>query len=223
MLFTRSLFRKLAVPLLCACAILILSSCKDNDDYLDVALDDELLLLLEDASNGEGVSFFTLPDETDLASIPQDPMNPLTPAKVALGRLLVHETATGGDPKVAATKNTYACASCHPVAAGFYSGLLQGIGEGGSGFGAAGEGRVIMPDNIVPRDSLDVLPIKVPTILNAAYQEVMLWNGALGGAGINEPYVAQNATDFPDNLLGFEGLEIQGMAGQDAHRLKIDE
>lgn len=220
-----SFFRCLARLSLLCCVVLPYVSCKDSDDYIDIALDDELLLLLENSSNGEGVSFFTLPDETDLASIPQDPLNPLTPSKVALGQLLVHETATGGDPKAegGGTIYMYACASCHPVASGFYAGILQGIGEGGSGFGVAGEGRVIMPENIIPRDSLDVLPIKVPTIINSAYQEVMLWNGALGGTGINEPYVAQNAADFPDNLLGLQGLEVQGMAGQTAHRLLIND
>lgn len=186
-------------------------------------LDEELLTAVEVASDGMGTTFFILPSETDLASIPQDPMNPLTAEKVALGQLLVHETATGGAPKTESTKFTYACATCHPVASGFYAGARQGISEGGIGFGLAGEGRRIDPD--VPLDSVDILPIKVPTLINVAYQEVMLWNGALGGTGINTPYVntGTNATDLPDNLLGFEGLEVQGMAGQDVHRLKIDQ
>ncbi|WP_411031960.1 cytochrome-c peroxidase [Spongiimicrobium sp. 3-5] len=187
------------------------------------SLDQELLTAINIASDGAGVSFFVLPAETDLASIPQDPKNPLTAEKVALGKLLVHETATGGAPKTVSTKFTYACATCHPVASGFYAGARQGISEGGIGFGFAGEGRRVDPS--VPLDSVDILPIKVPSLLNVAYQEVMLWNGALGGTGINTPYIntGTNATDLPDNLLGFEGLEVQGMAGQDVHRLKIDE
>ncbi|MEK6155601.1 cytochrome c peroxidase [Flavobacteriaceae bacterium 3-367] len=212
-----------------------LYSCGPDEEFVDVDanpdevvtdptdLDEELLTALDVASDGLGTSFFILPSETDLASIPQDPMNPLTAEKVALGKLLVHETATGGAPKTASTKFTYACATCHPVASGFYAGARQGISEGGIGFGLAGEGRSVDPN--VPLDSVDILPIKVPTLINVAYQEVMLWNGALGGTGINEPFinVGTNATDLPDNLLGFEGLEVQGMAGQDVHRLKIDQ
>lgn len=203
----------------------LFTSCKSDDEYVAVVsqLDGELLSLLTTVSNGEGTSFFTLPSETDYAKIPQDPLNPITAEKVALGKLLVHETATGGNPKMEINKYMYACASCHPVAGGFYSKIRQGISEGGVGFGANGEGRVIMPGNTMPRDSVDALPIKVPTLLNVAYQEVALWNGALGGAGINTPFVAQNAGDIPENLLGYQGLEVQGMAGQKAHRLKIDE
>jgi cytochrome c peroxidase len=209
---------------LCAVFMVAISSCSD-DNYVPVPneTDNELLELLNLASNGEGTSFFTLPSETDYAAIPQDPLNPITAEKVALGKLLVHETATGGDPKMEVNRYTYACASCHPVASGFFSGLRQGIGEGGMGFGLKGEGRVVMPSAIMPLDSVDALPIKPPSIVNVAYQEVALWNGALGGTGINLPYVAQNADELPDNLLGYEGLEVQGMTGQLAHRLKIDE
>ncbi len=207
-------------------SFILLCSCNKDDSYtpIDIStLDKQLLEEVFTVSDGKGNDFFILPSENDLSSIPQDPLNPLTPEKVALGKLLVHETATGGVPKMDGSKFTYACASCHPVASGFYSGTLQGIGEGGIGFGVAGEGRVINPE--MPSDSVDILSIKVPSLLNVAYQDVMLWNGALGGAGINEPYIntGTNATDQPDNLLGFEGLEVQGMAGQTAHRLKIDE
>ncbi|MFY0629459.1 MAG: c-type cytochrome [Flavobacteriaceae bacterium] len=207
-------------------------SCATKEEYTEVennfegvisALDQDLLAAIDIASDGQGTNFFILPNETDLSNIPQDPKNPLTAEKVALGKLLVHETATGGAPKTASTKFTYACASCHPVASAFYSGARQGISEGGLGFGIAGEGRVVDPT--VPLDSIDILPIKVPTLLNVAYQEVMLWNGALGGTGINLPYInaGTNGVDLPDNLLGFQGLEVQGIAGQDVHRLKIDE
>ena len=208
----------------CLIAMLFFVSCKNDDGYIAVKsdLDSDLELLLKNVSNGEGNNFFVLPSENDYAKIPQDPLNPITAEKVALGKMLVHETATGGNPKMEINKFNYACASCHPVAAGFYAGLLQGISEGGSGFGIAGEGRVIMPPNLMPLDSVDILPIKVPTLLNVAYQEVALWNGSLGGTGINTPFINQNASDLPDNLLGYEGLEVQGLVGQEAHRLKID-
>ena len=202
----------------------VLLSCKNDDDYISISyqIDEELLELIVDASDDRGIDFFILPNETDYTQIPQDPLNPITAEKVSLGKMLVHETATGGNPKMEINKYMYACASCHPVASGFYSGLKQGISEGGIGFGISGEGRRMMSNNIMPRDSVDILPIKVPTLLNVAYQEVALWNGSLGGAGINAPYVAQNANSIPENLAGYQGLETQGIAGQKVHRLKID-
>ncbi|MAK35809.1 MAG: cytochrome-c peroxidase [Flavobacteriaceae bacterium] len=209
--------------LLLVIVALIFSSCQ-SDEYIatPTELDQELTALLNERSDGQGLSFFVLPDENDYASIPQDPLNPITQEKVRLGRLLVHETATGGNPKMPDNQYTYACASCHPAASGFSAGIRQGIGEGGIGFGLKGEGRIPMDEGAMPRDSIDVQPIKPPTLINVAYQTVALWNGALGAQGINAPYVQQNADIIPENLLGFQGLETQGVAGQTMHRLKID-
>ncbi|MDX1461974.1 MAG: cytochrome c peroxidase [Marinirhabdus sp.] len=203
---------------------MIFVSCQ-TDEYTPAPtqLDEALTSLLDERSEGEGLSYFILPQADDYANIPQDPLNPITAAKVRLGQLLVHETATGGNPKMTDNKFTYACASCHPAASGFSAGIRQGIGEGGVGFGIKGEGRVPMDAGMMPIDSLDVQPIKPPTLINVAYQTVALWNGALGAQGINAPYVQQNADAVPENLLGFQGLETQGLAGQKLHRLKIDE
>lgn len=211
-------YKKLSFLLLLS----IICSCANETYYEDASnLDSELISLLNINSNNQGADFFILPNSNDYLSIPQDPNNPLNASKVELGKMLVHETATGGNPKMELAGNSYSCASCHPVAAGFYSGNLQGIGEGGSGFGFNGNNRIM--DGNMPIDSIDILPIKVPSLLNVAYQDVMLWNGSLGGSGINAPFVAQNANAIPENLLGYQGLETQGMAGQTAHRLKIDE
>ncbi len=208
--------------LLLIIAVLLIACESDEYTSSPSPLDRDLTQLLESRSQDEGLSFFVLPNETDYASIPQDPLNPITREKVILGQLLVHETATGGNSKMPNTRHTYACATCHPSASGFSAGIRQGIGEGGIGFGFAGEGRLAMDESTMPRDSIDVQPIKPPTLLNVAYQEVALWNGALGAQGINAPYVQQNATIVPENLFGFQGLETQGIAGQKAHRLKID-
>ncbi|MEO9502398.1 MAG: cytochrome c peroxidase [Nonlabens ulvanivorans] len=200
----------------------VMSCQNDIDDYqvakseLDIRLEE---LLLE-KSEGQGINFFILPESDDYASIPQDPLNPITKEKVELGKLLLHETASGGNPKMDVMAGTYACASCHPVASSFYSGRRQGIGESGSGFGAAGESRAF--DLTMPLDSIDLQPIRVPTLLNVAYQDVALWNGMLGGSGTNAGTQSQ-WSDIPENHLGFQGLEIQGMVGQDTHRLQIDE
>ncbi|AXT52053.1 cytochrome-c peroxidase [Aquimarina sp. BL5] len=200
---------------------LIISSCT-KDDYIPItsSLDSELLSTLNEASNGEGVSFFTLPESDDYANIPQDPLNLITEEKVFLGKLLLHETATGGNPKMSEMKATYSCASCHQASAGFAAGIRQGIGECGVGFGIRGEERVA--DTTVPRDSIDVQPIKSPTLLNVAYQDVMLWNGQFGGTGTNAGTEA-SWTEIQENFLGFQGVEVQAIKGQKVHRLQIDD
>lgn len=200
---------------------LIISSCT-KDDYIPITsnLDSELLSTLNEASNGEGVSFFTLPESDDYANIPQDPLNRITEEKVFLGKLLLHETATGGNPKMSEMKATYSCASCHQASAGFAAGIRQGIGECGVGFGIRGEERVA--DTTVPRDSIDVQPIKSPTLLNVAYQDVMLWNGQFGGTGTNAGTEA-SWTEIQENFLGFQGVEVQAIKGQKVHRLQIDD
>ena len=59
---------------------------------------------------------------------------------------------------------------------------MQGIADGGLGYGVRGEGR--HPNPVYDTDSLDVQPIRSPSILNAAYQEVQLWNGQFGAHGL---------------------------------------
>lgn len=203
---------------------LLLISCDDTDDYeiarseLDIRLDD----LLEERANGEGKGFFILPESDDFNAIPQDPLNPLNTYKVALGQFLVHETAAGGVPKMEQMEGTYSCASCHPVASSFYAGVRQGVGESGIGFGFAGEGRRI--DLTMPLDSVDLQPVRPPTLLNVAYQETALWNGMLGATGPNVGTESRwAAAGIPENNLGFQGVEMQGLIGQTTHRLKIDE
>jgi cytochrome c peroxidase len=162
------------------------------------------------------------PQESLLDQIPQDPNNPLNSAKVQLGKFLYHETKLGIENKIAEGSQTYSCASCHHVKAGFQSGLLQGIGEGGWGFGSSGEDRVPNPN--YPLDSLDIQPIRTPTILNGAYQDVMLWNGQFGAKGTNAGTESQwtPGTPIATNLLGFEGLETQAIAGMSVHRQNLN-
>jgi len=89
-------------------------------------------------------------------------LNLITPEKVALGKLLFHETATGGNPTTASNLFTYSCASCHHAAAGFSAGVRQGIGEAGVGFGLNGEARVFNSNILVV--NADIQPIRSPTL-----------------------------------------------------------
>ncbi len=197
-------------------------SCANDDNYIpiDLELDQQLRTVLLDISKDNDLSYFILPKSDDYNAIPQDPLNPITKEKVALGKLLLHETALGGNPKIKEMKSTYACASCHNSGAGFSSGLRQGIGECGVGFGINGDGRTI--NQSVAIDSVDFQPIRVPSLLNVAYQDVALWNGQFGGTGTNAGTEA-NWTDIPENHLGLQGIEVQAIKGQEVHRLLVND
>ncbi|MET1258037.1 cytochrome c peroxidase [Flagellimonas sp. DF-77] len=163
----------------------------------------------------------TLPNSSDYLDIPSDANNPITAEKVALGQFLFHETELGIVPRSDIGTTTYACASCHHAKAGFQSGMLQGIGEGGVGFGILGEARTADP--AYNQADIDVQPIRSPTILNTAYQDVMLWNGQFGATGTNSGTEANWTPGTPKerNNLGFQGVEIQAIAGMGVHRLDV--
>ena len=196
---------------------LFLFSCtEDNDD-----LDKELRFAINTAKESRGLSYYILPQSNDFSAIPQDLNNPLTAAKVALGQQLFHESGFGTKGEFEDLKQTYSCASCHHAAAGFQANMMQGIGEGGLGFGMFGEGR--RADKTLQESKVDVQPLRSPSILNAAYQTNMLWNGQFGATGMNE----NTRTLWPDegpisiNKLGYEGLETQAIAGLTVHRHEI--
>ncbi len=209
----------------------LLSACnKENEpQQKEVShLDTKLSELLEVHGNGLGRAHFKFPASTDYAQIPQDPKNPLSTAKIELGKLLFHETGIAKNPRKLSSAGQFSCASCHHAAAGFQAGRAQGIGEGGFGFGFMGEGRSIHPDyfnNPIWKDSLDVQPIRTPTALNVAYQTNMLWNGQFGATGANRGTEAAWTAGTPKsfNHLGFEGVETQAIAGQVVHRQQVDQ
>ncbi len=196
--------------------ILALTGC-DSDPEEESALDARLRDALVAAADGQGLGYFTMP--RDLAAIPQDPRNPLTPEKVELGRFLFHETALAVNPEREEGRGTYSCASCHHAAAGFQAAVPQGLADGGVGFGRYGERRRLHPD-YAPGEA-DKQPIRTPSALNGAWQEATLWNGQFGATGVNAGTEAQwdPATPIGANALGYEGLETQAIAGLAVHRM----
>lgn len=201
----------------------LLASCSTETEYTSLSQDDtdaELQNALIKLSGN--LNSYVLPNSTDYNTIPSDPKNPITEEKVLLGQLLFHETGIGLEGKTVSNKETYSCATCHHSAAGFQSGIQQGIGDGGMGFGIAGESRIIDP--IYAEDMIDVQPIKSPTVLNTAYQKLMLWNGQFGATSQNIGTEANWTEGTPKavNQLGFEGLESQAIAGLSVHRMALD-
>ncbi|SFW46786.1 cytochrome-c peroxidase [Cellulophaga fucicola] len=212
--------QKITLYCLASVFILFTTSCSNDDNDYQKAEED--ILQKNITSLYGSLEALQLPLENDLNNIPSDPKNPLTPEKVALGKLLFHETGLALNPIKEIGTNTYSCASCHHSAAGFQSGNLQGIGEGGFGYGTKGETRHMSIDYL--ETDLDVQPIKSPSILNTAYQKVMLWNGQFGGTAENTGTESNWTPNTPKerNNLGFEGIEIQAIAGLGVHRLLID-
>jgi cytochrome c peroxidase len=210
--------------LLLLATVVFFQSCKDEelimseDEFLDIKIEVNMLR----SGNVESLDFFKMPDSDDLSAIPQDPKNELNPYKVELGRYLYHESGIALNPTKAMSMGTYSCASCHFAAAGFQAGVRQGIGEGGSGFGIKGEGRVINSNYL--STEIDVQPIRTPSAMNAAYQKVTLWNGQFGATGMNTNTQSKWTVGTPieTNHLGYEGLETQAIAGLKVHRMVID-
>src|SRR5215471_18852623 len=118
----------------------IITGCKKED--LNAPVENTNSTVSSDLRNTTNL---ILPQSDHYDSIPQDPRNPLNPAKVELGKLLFHETRLGGAPKFSEGLYTYSCATCHHAEAGFQSGLAQPLGEGGFGFGIAGDARIPSP------------------------------------------------------------------------------
>ncbi len=200
--------------------LVVFNSCASDDNYQPQTPQTELEIRIIELFGSK--TSLILPLESNFSAIPSDPNNPITQAKVDLGRFLFHETGLAKNPKMEEGMHMYSCASCHHVDAGFQSGIRQGIGEGGLGFGINGEGRHKDPQ--YSDEDLDVQPIRTPSALNVAYQDVMLWNGQFGATGTNEGTEASWTVGTPkeNNNFGFQGVETQVIAGIDVHRLMID-
>ena len=165
---------------------------------------------------------YILPESDDFFNIPQDPSNQITAEKVALGKLLYHETGmTSTETNKTDMVNTWSCASCHNGQNGFKSGIRQGIGEGGVGFNhrTFAEGM---------EELADIQPVTSPTVLNTAYQEVMLWNGQFGNViggmvniGIDPERHFTEGTPKEANIRQLAGLETQAVAGLGVHRMDV--
>ncbi len=190
-------------------------------DPLDIALDKTLKRI---APTGDR-DYFELPESDNLADIPQDPQNPLTPEKVALGKMLFFETGIARDSKYEQGKGTYSCSSCHVPSAGFMPGRKQGIADGGTGFGENGEFR--SQDMTYGEDELDVQGARALSMLNVAFVTNSTWSGKFGSTHVNEG--TEHLWGTPEdetteaNHHGFQGLESQNIEGLDLHRMRIDE
>lgn len=199
--------------------ILLLHSC--SSDELQNPLDVELKKSIKKASPTGHLDHFILPDPTDYASIPQEPANPLSDLKVELGKMLFYETGLALGPKYPQGKGTYSCSSCHIPEAGFMPGRIQGIADGGAGFGINGEGRakIFFYNDNEP----DVQGARALNVMNVAFTLNTTWSGQFGANdnNIGTEDVWEDLTEV--NHLGMMGLETQNIEGLDIHRMVINE
>lgn len=198
-----------------------LSSC--SKDELNNPLDSKLLSALENASQSGTYSSFILPESDDYQQIPQDPKNPITSNKVELGKMLFFETGVALAPVHDIGMESYSCGSCHVPSAGFLPGRVQGIADGGSGFGINGENR--QPYPFYEDDELDVQGIRPLSLINVAFSTNTTWSGQFGAGGVNvgTEQVWNNDPATMINHEGFSGLESQNMTGLDLHRMVYNE
>ncbi|MEL6845430.1 MAG: cytochrome c peroxidase, partial [Bacteroidota bacterium] len=107
-------FSKFLIPLLVLG--LVVSCTKDETvSSLDNQLERTLLRLSPDGD----LSYYMLPDGSNLSGVPAGIGNPLTSEKVELGKLLFHETALGRDAVTEGSLRTFSCATCHVAEAAF--------------------------------------------------------------------------------------------------------
>lgn len=204
--------------------VFFLAACtKDRLPSL-IELDDELKRLVQGESPNGSLSYYILPDGSDLSAIRQDPKNPLTEKKIALGRMMFHDTGLAEDAMHESGIGTYSCASCHIAEAGFRPGNFQGIADGGSGFGLNGENRLMNSTDYVDSE-LDVQSARPLSLVNVAFVDNTFWNGQFGSFGVNEGTqdVWDQLHETELNYKGMSGLEIQNIEGLAVHRITINE
>jgi cytochrome c peroxidase len=90
-------------------------------------------------------------------AMPMRPDNPMTPARVELGRLLYFDPVLSG-------ANDVSCAHCHHPDLGLADNRDLSMGKSGRGLGRTREGG-------------DVLRRNAPTVWNAAYGHAQFWDG----------------------------------------------
>jgi len=215
-----NMFTNQRIWLILGVMLFLLPACETDqlEDPVETALR-ERLQITSPTGDLEG---YILPDSRDFDRIPQDPKNPLTEVKVELGRMLFFETGLALAPVHDQGKGTYSCGSCHIPEAGFMAGRMQGIADGGLGFGLNGERRT--KSGHYREDELDVQGARPLSLINVAYVTNTSWPGKFGSFGANEG-TEEVWGDDPTtevNFLGLSGLEAQNIEGLKIHRMVVN-
>lgn len=204
------------------CSIAYFLACKE--DVTELTIDSNLESAIIKHSKTGSLSDYIMPSSIDYKSLPnQDPKNPVTAEKVALGKLLFFETGLAQDAKKSVSLNTYSCSSCHVPEKNFTAGRFQGIADGGVGFGHLGEGRSKNVD--YQGSEVDAQGARPLPTINLTFVRNALWSGAFGARGMN--IGTESAWGVVDSLTsinakGFEGLESNNTRALFVHRQVIN-
>lgn len=166
---------------------------------------------------------YIMPSSTDYASLPnQDPKNPVTAEKVALGKMLFFETGIGLEPKYPISKQAYSCSSCHIPERSFTAGRFQGIADGAVGFGISGEKRKKNP--YYTGGEVDAQGARPLAVINTTYITNALWAGTFGSFGVNTgtESVWSQDTLVEINYKGLMGLEANNERALIVHRQVVN-
>ena len=208
----------LSVSLLCS--IVFYLGC--THDYIE-DLDRDLTVSLNSNSKTGSYTGYIMPSSTDYSSLPnQDPKNPVTAEKVALGKMLFFETGIGLEPKYPVSKEAYSCSSCHIPERSFTAGRFQGIADGAIGFGISGEGRKKNPQ--YTGADVDAQGARPLTVINTTYVTNALWAGTFGSFNVNTgtDNVWDQDTLVQINKKGLMGLEANNERALIVHRQVIN-
>lgn len=203
------------------CCIFIFSCVHEPDPIRLINLD--LKNLIEASSPTHKSDFFIMPESSDLGQLPnQDKKNPITSAKVELGKFLFFETGLALEPKYGVSTSTYSCSSCHIPSKGFTAGRFQGIADGGLGFGLEGEGR--KKNKIYSGGEVDAQGARPLPTINLTYVTNALWAGSFGSFGVNKgtSSVWNQDTLIEINFKQIEGLEANNQRALIVHRQVVN-
>lgn len=190
-----------------------------TQDKIGNPLDSQIKGALDRLSETNSYDYYIFPESDDVISLPnQDPNNPITLDKIKLGQLLFHETGLAQGASQEISLETYSCSSCHISSAGFTPGRMQGIADGGLGYGDDRELWQSYDEN-----EIDAQGLRPLTILNVGYMKNTLWSGLFGAHGVNEgtEHLWGNDPLSEVNHLGLAALETQNIEGMGLHRLEI--
>ena len=145
-------------------------------------------------------------------AMPIRPDNPVTPKRVALGRLLYFDPVLSG-------ANDISCASCHHPDLGLSDGRGQSMGKGGKGLGPERAGGAVVKRG-------------APTVWNAAFNHRQFWDGRAADLEDQARFPITSALEMdqkPDELVGeiraipeYVRLFDEAFDGKDGSALTFD-
>lgn len=211
--------KSFTIFLLLASTSYFLSCVHEADFNLDQLLEDQL-----NARSPIGsYQSYIMPESSDLAALPnQSDKNPVTQAKVELGKMLFYETGLGLENKYPDSKSAYSCSTCHVPSRGFTAGRFQGVADGAVGFGESGEGRSKHPGYL--GDEVDAQGARPLPTINLTYVSNALWAGTFGSFDVNvgTENVWHQDSLVEMNFKGLKGLEANNARALAVHRQVIN-